>query len=277
MINSIIDPISADKLLNIEIKAICETEKSIIRNTNQTQLLYVLSGTLLVSFRTFVHRELCAGETVLFPISSNYILEAVEDTQYVVFNCQMDNSICKHFSLEMLVGYIPTNYEYDFTILKPKRGVKLYWDLLVLYNDRGVLNLKVKDFKKQELLILYKLYYSKEELAKFFYPIISADFLFNEFIHRNYLTAPTIGELAQRSKYSLSGFIKRFKQCYKMDPKTWIFNQKKDIIYHDLLFPDHYTAAEITENYNFSSVSQFHQFCKKAYGVSVKECGDEKE
>ena len=265
MKSPIINPIPAERFLILTIERIGGDEIKKYRNTIQTQLLYVISGTIFFSFKTIINRRFTAGDTILIPSGSNYVLTAEGDARYMNYGCEIENFLCKHFSVEMLDPYIDLNYIYDLKVLKPNKGILFYWELLQVYHERRILDKKMKQVKKDELFTLYRLYYSNKELAEFFYPILNMDFKFNEFIYDNYLSVRSISELVKRSKYSMSGFLKHFEQCYKMHPKTWILHQKKALIFHDLHFVDN-TIAEISREYNFSSPSQFSQFCKHNYG-----------
>ena len=265
MKSPIINPIPAERFLAITIERIEPNEIKKYRNTIQSQLLYIISGSIFVSYKTIINRSFNAGETLFIPAGSNYVLEGATDARYMNYGCEIENFFCKHFSIEMLHSYIDSSYTYDFKALKPNKGITSYWELLLIYYERGILDMKMKQIKKDELFILYRLYYGNKELSEFFYPIINVDFKFNEFVCENYLSVRSINELAQKSKYSISGFIKHFEQCYNMHPKEWILHQKKALIFHDLYFSEN-SISEIAYEYSFSSPSQFGQFCKKTYG-----------
>lgn len=263
----IINPIPTERFLTISIERVSKNEVSKYRNTIQTQLLYIISGSISVSYRTIINQRFEAGDTLFFPAGSNYVLEALDDARYMNYGCEIENFFCKHFSIEMLHPYIDSSYTYTFKALTQNNGISFYWELLLMYYERGILDMGMKQIKKNELFILYRLYYGDKELSEFFHPIINMDFEFNAFICANYLSVHSINELAQKSKYSISGFVKHFEQCYNMHPKKWVMHQKRTLIYHDLYFSDS-SISEIAHEYNFSSPSQFSQFCKKAYGFS---------
>ena len=265
MKSPIINPIPAERFLTITIERIEANEIKKYRNIIQTQLLYIISGSMYVSYKMIINRIVKAGETLFIPIGSNYVLEGATDARYMNYGCEIENFFCKHFSVEMLYPYIDADYKYDFKALKPNKGISLYWDLLLIYHERGILDMKMKQIKKEELFILYRLYYGNSELFEFFYPMINIDFKFNEFIYENYLSVHSVNELALKSKYSISGFLKHFEQCYNMHPKEWILQQKSALIFHDLHFSES-SITEIAYEYRFSSPSQFSQFCKKNYG-----------
>jgi AraC-like DNA-binding protein len=123
---------------------------------------------------------------------------------------------------------------------------------------------------KQELFLLLKLYYTKDELACFFRPVLSKDLLFSDFVLKNCLKVNSVEALATLAHYSTSGFIKKFRRYFNESPYKWILHYKAKRILQDIQI-SRKPLKEIAEQYGFSSQSYFYSFCKKHYGKSPSE------
>lgn len=112
------------------------------------------------------------------------------------------------------------------------------------------------ELKMKEFFFLIRAYYTTEELARFFYPLLSNDTSFSEFVYNNYSKVKTVQELASLSNYSHSGFIKRFKKTFGVPAYQWIKQQKASRILHEIMLFDRYAIENernIFEEINFTS------------------------
>jgi AraC-like DNA-binding protein len=119
--------------------------------------------------------------------------------------------------------------------------------------------------KRNELFLLFFVYYTKEELTHFLSKLSSKDFQFKRFVMGNYLSIKNVGELAEKANYSISGFIKKFHSNFGESPYQWIQKQKAKQIYVDINDRKK-TLKEIASDYNFSSYQHFAKFCKTYLG-----------
>jgi AraC-like DNA-binding protein len=124
-----------------------------------------------------------------------------------------------------------------------------------------------QNLKRQEVLYYLRAYYSKEDLYAFFSPILNNDTIFANLIYQNYESIKNIGELADITHYSMSGFKRKFTTVFGISPAVWIKREKAKKIYHEINCSQK-PFKIIANEYDFSSPAQFNEFCKKMYKMS---------
>jgi AraC-like DNA-binding protein len=129
------------------------------------------------------------------------------------------------------------------------------------------------DLKRHELFLLLFTYYTKQDLARFLYDILSENVQFRGFIIDNYLNVKSVQELAGLANYSTSGFIKKFQRYFNESPYRWIQKQKAKLILTDIN-KGAKSLQEIATEYGFSSYQHFANFCKIQFGFPPTELID---
>lgn len=244
-----------------------EVEKDIIRESDPSdfKIIFVIKGLLLISYGRNMDKELGSGHMFLIPPNSKYTIHAIENAEIVIFRLQNKKVVlCERIGLEGLYRLNKAPKE-DFNPLKIKSPIShLIRDVLISLSDglncRYYLELKIKEF-----FYLIGAYYSKLELASFLFPLLSDDTSFSLFVYNNYRKVKTAQDLAALSNYSHSGFIKRFKKTFGMPAYQWMKMQKANCILHDIHYSKK-TLKEICDEYDFSTLSQFNNFCKSNFG-----------
>lgn len=120
---------------------------------------------------------------------------------------------------------------------------------------------------------MLRAYYTKEELACFFYPLLGKDMGFKDFVLSNYLAIADIPEFARQLNLSIDTFKRRFKEAFGESAHKWITLRKSELIYRDLVVSEK-TFTEITTEYGFSSQAYLCTFCKKYFDKSPQELRD---
>lgn len=184
--------------------------------------------------------------------------------------------------LSLCNSYIPEVVEHKkyicetlFYPLPVKRYISLWiQSLQVLACELGGYHSLMKN-KVQELFLMLKICYPKEELTSFLCPVFSYNYEFTLFILNNYYKVKTVGELAELSALSLSGFEKEFRKVFGTSPYRWMLNKKTKKLLHDISATDKLFKV-IAEEYEFVSLSQLGDFCRKHFGASPREIRNKK-
>jgi len=121
--------------------------------------------------------------------------------------------------------------------------------------------------KQKELFFYLRAFYSKTDLASFFAPILSRDTQFAKTIFNNYEKANNLGELADLTHLSLSGFKRRFMETFGMAPQHWLDKEKAKKVYYEINCTQR-PFQEISEEFNFSSAPHFNKFCQRMFGMA---------
>jgi len=114
-------------------------------------------------------------------------------------------------------------------------------------------------------MILFRAYYTKEDLAVFFSPVLTNTTEFSNFVLQNYRKVKTVRELARLYSCSISSFDKKFKKAFGISPYKWMQERKVSLIYHEI-YATHKPIKQIAEEQQFMSLPQFNDYCKKHFG-----------
>lgn len=114
--------------------------------------------------------------------------------------------------------------------------------------------------KLRELLFCLRGYYSKEELACFFSPVLSEDFIFRDRVYASLRKNLKVGELAQELGICYTRLIHLFHRVFETSPKEFIDTYKKEQLLHELtcgIKP----LKTLPFEYGFGSYSALTRFC----------------
>ncbi len=126
------------------------------------------------------------------------------------------------------------------------------------------------ELKTKELFYLFQIYYTKEELAIFFRPLLTTDAQFAEFVLTNYHKVKTVNQFASLSSCSLSNFDKKFRRAFGTSAYQWMMQKRNERVFHEINTTNK-PFLQIAEEQGFSSNSQFTDYCKKHLGGSPGE------
>jgi len=223
-----------------------------------------LEGELLFSQGKYTNRKITKGKVLLLVANSPFKSVADKNTKLLIFSMRTETHICDRYSLEMLMKESDLG-EPDLSYLEINKPLNEYLKSLDKYISDGLRCFFFHEIKIKELFYILRGYYPKEELYVFFYPLLSNDISFSDFIQKNYHKVKTVKELAELANYSLSGFVKRFKKVFGVSAYHWINEQKATLIYREINEMTK-TLKEISFEYGFSSPAHFNDFCKNHFG-----------
>lgn len=231
-----------------------------------SKLCFVKYGKINISIGGNEKKEVNKEDIFLLPPNTDFYAEVVEDAYIITLQFHVQVNLCERYSMTQLFPYYKEQVGQDFYTLKFTPAISRYLDLLDLCLSDGIHCMNFYEIKKQELFMLFRAYYPKEELALFFHPILSKeDLFFRNFVLERSLLAKNVNELAKMANYSTSGFIKKFTRCFNEAPHRWLTQYKADKILYAIKNEDK-SLKEISSEYNFSSMSHFVNFCKKQFG-----------
>ena len=124
--------------------------------------------------------------------------------------------------------------------------------------------------KLQELFLLLRMYYTKAELACMFAPIFGADDDFRQFVLKHYKEFVNIKQFSALANMTPSTFQRHFKQTFKKPVNEWFMDLKSEQIIRDIKTSTK-SINEISDEYGFSSLQYFSNFCKRQFGKNPTE------
>jgi len=245
-------------------------EKISFKSTHN-QLFFLLKGEIKYNFEYKINKIFNAGTFLLLPRESNCVMEVEEESQLVIVTMHHEINFCAHFPLIMLsernLSQEKTTNDSLLHLLETNEMIDDWLKSVVKSISTGFKCAYFQELKQKEMLYYLRAFYSKEDLYVFFSPILNNDTAFADLIHQNYESIKNINELAEITRYSLSGFKRKFGKVFGMPPAVWIKRKKAKKIFHEInctVKP----FKEIAIEYNFSSPAHFDKFCKKMYNMS---------
>lgn len=231
-------------------------------------LIFVLTGELAVSSAQSINQRVTAGHMFLVPAGDNFYGSAITDA--VLMRCAVirDASLCNKFAIEQLQEYAPL-------IPEPENEIVLLPIHRLLFNEleatRNLLNaglacIHFQRFKMDILFIGLRGFYTKEELAALFMPILGKDNDFKNKVMQLYPQVNTAKELIDRMNMSPTGFKRKFQESFGTSAKQWLIRKKKEKLLRDIVMTN-MSIAELAEKYNFT-VNYLTTFCKEHFGKS---------
>ncbi|MDR0823493.1 MAG: AraC family transcriptional regulator [Prevotella sp.] len=232
--------------------------------------IFTVEGSLVLSFGYNINKNIAKNKITLIPAGSHLQSRAQEDTTLIVIRLHNTKSLCDCFSLDLLLRSEKKKQKPELFSLDFNERIESYLSFLNTCISDGLKCTYFFEIKSKEFYFLLRAYYPKEELLAFFYPILSCDISFSEYIIKNHYKVKTVQELAERMHYSLSGFQKRFKKVFGVSAYYWMKDERSKSIYHQLNSTNK-SLKEICDEYEFSSPSHFNDFCKANFGNTPGE------
>ncbi len=95
--------------------------------------------------------------------------------------------------------------------------------------------------------------------------------VFEDSVLKNYMTAKNVNELAKMCNYAcVRTFTRHFKKSFGTTPYQWMLDRKMEEI-HSLVINSDMTITEISQMYDFKSVSHLVNLYSKRYGISPRK------
>lgn len=235
------------------------------REIEDAIIIFILQGdmTLIDENRTIVVKH---KDIILVPPVHRMAVNILEDIELIILRIKAPIHLCNIIPLERLLG--ETTGSTDLSVgLEANERIMDYLILLSKCLDDGLRCKCFAEIKSSEIFYYFRAYYNKESLKVFFAPLFTKDYEFSVFVLRNYRKMKTVQQFASEMGYSLSRFERQFKKIFKESAYQWMTKQKAKSIYNDLVNTKR-TIIDVSDEYGFSSLSQFCDYCKRVLGSS---------
>lgn len=236
----------------------------------RSAIVFMLSGEALVTCNENKNIHHLAGEMILLPRNSICYAKILQ--QSVLISCQFthDQNVNNRNIFEQLTSYLPNDLSNTGKTLAANRMITGFFNSIGRCLDDGLDEAQFQQLNVQQLFLLLKHYYDKEQLACFFYPLLGQDSSFKDLILSHWQKAYTLNDLSELCNMSLSTFKRRFKTAFDRSPKSWLNERRAEMLYREILLTK-LTYADITMKYRFSSQAYLCNFCKKQFGMTPHE------
>lgn len=236
---------------------------------SDSKIIFVLEGSLLIEFTDMLTTSVDKSYFIFVPTGILFRCNAKKDSLIMIVSVHGNPHLCRGVNISDLYSekskvkgqYIP------YKEVIPLEMNEMVWGLATGLNRAILLKIMCKQYfevKIQEFFILLRVFYSKDQLRKFFYHVLSPNMIFSEFVNRNWLKYNTVNSLSGAMNLSVNHFSKKFKQIFGIPPGEWIMQRKTQYILQDIQLSDK-TFQQIAADYDFAAVTNFNRFCKKAF------------
>ena len=236
------------------------------------EFFFVLEGSISVTLRDNPSGDIHEGEFAFMP-TGDYVQYTTlsQTTTILILRLHDGIHLCCGMSIEQLF-YKMSEME------KPQKLVALQANDRLQHFTKGLVDtwkdgLKCGLYLRAEvsrLLTMLSAYYSREELCLFFYPILSPDTAFSEFVRRDWLKYHTVNELSRAMNLTTQQFARRFNAVFKQNPREWMQKEKARLIYEDICM-NIMPLKEVSDKYGFTDQANFNRFCKKFFETTPGE------
>lgn len=278
-----------DDLLYIEEHLICNHFRSNLRKgfsyeeygegegislpyTEHHHLLMFVEGECTISCNQFIGSKFHGGQMVLIPKGCIFILQVNKPVR--LLNMMFDDleDGCDKIFLQSYLSLIP-EVEDGINALPIIDSLSIFIDQVIYYLGNGIRCAKLHEIKHRELFLHLRWFYSKQDIVKLFYPIISKSRDFRSMVYGLLPKVRKLNEMIELSGMSRNNFMRRFKAEFGETAYQWMLKQIRQRIIAEVSMSEA-SVKEIMAQYNFSSYSNFNRFCKKNFNLTPSELID---
>lgn len=233
----------------------------------QNCIVFLLKGKLRISGLHFREVEVGYRQSIVIPVGVELDVTILEDADCLLYRFDEPPVLCEQQYEKIILSQQEAQSGCTLPLTPP---LLHFVQGIISSLNEGLLCLKYLEIKEQELAFLINSSYSRGELLLFLSPALKSLNRFRCFVLQNYFKVKTVEELADLGKYGVITFRRMFKEEFGEPAYQWMIRQKQEHILYDLTHRDA-TISEIADKYQFESLPQFSNFCKKSFGASPRE------
>lgn len=230
-------------------------------------LVFILEGRIEIHYNQHSDNFFHAGELFLIPYLSIMSGKALTDVSLIVCHFMKPPNLCDKTELQSLSSLCADSV-FSFQSLDIRPIMNNFLILLKSYLQDGASCMHLHEIKHKEMFLLFRFYYSKEELANLFHPIIGQSFDFREKVILSYNRHSKVQQLADYCGYSMTTFTEKFKAEFNSSPLEWIQKQKAPYI-QSMIADISVPIKEIVDEFQFTSQTHLNTYCKKFFGLTA--------
>jgi AraC-like DNA-binding protein len=230
--------------------------------TQSYAIFILLEGSLTIKESSLGNRLMQAGEMAFFNVHTALELHTKEKCRAIY--CLMENisSLCSQFSLASLRT---ENLGPRQSLLRINDQIASFLDILSIYLRNNIYCSRLQLIKTEELLLCLHCFYSKGDLAQFFFPIIGQSLEFRQVICENINQVTSIQELIKLTHLRKTTFYQKFREEFgEENPKQWLSNCIGNRVLRACSLPN-ISVKELAFQLHFTSESALLKFCKRHF------------
>lgn len=243
-----------------------------LSNKTANHFLFILSGGITIGFNQYTNRPVLSNEMFFLPKNNSFKWKAITKTTLILTGYNTATFPCTSARSGVLYK-IKSVSAFQCRGIPMKDEIKTIVNQMKCYLDRNINCHHMYLLKHKELYLVFKHFYTHEEITQIFYMSLGSDPLFVEMVLDNYLKVKTANELASLLGYGVKTFEKLFKENFDETPYKWMQERKARQIYQKLMNPN-IPLKQIMYEFKFATSSHFNFYCKQHLGASPKQIRD---
>ena len=236
------------------------------QETPTNYLIIVLQGRIRISCNQWRDREIGQGEIFMVAKSSLLKGECLEDTQILTLAFEGPITSCDKLDFRYLAKLIG-EISYNLNTVPIRHPIALFCEMMIIYLNEKASCSHLHEIKHNEIFLCLRYFYTKQELAQLFYPMLSASMKFRNFVFENYRNVKSARELVELSYMGKSTFYKEFTSEFGVSVKEWLTVKKLHRIVNSAAHPD-ITVKKLMIEFDFETLPHFQAYCKRYFGYS---------
>lgn len=208
-------------------KHLFEKEKTYrIELEKEFAVLFVMTGKLDLGHNEKTSIQVSKHEIILLTNFMNYKLTAKTDATVTIMYFDRPNSRCDLLALDRMADSLSKADNSKIKKIVMKKPMVDFINHMSFYLDEKMFCRHLHDIKETEFFFVIRGFYTKDEIAYFFAPVIKSLNDFTNMVHANYLKADTVEELAEALNMTQKTFTRKFKTVFEETPKQWMMREK---------------------------------------------------
>lgn len=240
--------------------------RTIEQETRNNYLVIVLEGCVKISCNLWKDKVVNAGEMVFIAKSSIVQGECLKEAQVLALAFEFPTTNCDKLNFQHLAE-LTADIDYNLDTLPINYPIRLFCELMIIYLEQKANCMHLHESKHNELFLCLRYFYTKHDLARLFYPMLTSSLAFQHFILENYKKVKSVKELIGLSCMGTSAFYDKFKRVFGVPAKQWLTRKKLERLINKASEPD-MTVKKLMTEFDFESLSQFQLYCKKNLGCT---------
>lgn len=233
------------------------------------QIVFLLEGECVINYNQFKDRKFRVGSIILLPKMATIKIEVMAGTRLLLLSFDIPLNLCDKFTLQSLTG-LCNKLDYNFEPVDIHYPLPPFLELITYCLKQKMDCGHFHALLQQELFFLLRGFYSKEELALLFYPILATELSFKDFIIENCAKVNNVNELISLSNMGKCNFHCKFKQVFGTTAKQWLLKQRDQRILNKVMRSET-TIGQLMEEFDFDSQAHFTRYCKQHFDCTPRE------
>jgi AraC-like DNA-binding protein len=238
-------------------------------NEYKNRIVFLLSGRAILNSTEGLNVQVGTGEFFFLPASAEMSMMAKADCRCIVvcFDNLTDYCDLVYFrDLRHYVSKSPLPHKaYAMNNLLYWATADLWRRFTMFSGVPGYVNLAL-----DELMYLLRCFYTREQMAEIFRPVIGMSLDFRGKVMKYYSRVKRLDEIADMLGMNRKSFDAHFSKEFGQPPYQWLLQQKAKHVFYSLATGTE-AVNEVMHRYGFNIATHFSRFCRDYFNATPYE------